>query len=351
MSVNEVCYITREEVQATLEGSQNTRAARDIDNRIMAASRDIEGIMHRRFYPWKGTRYQRWPNTPASSGAWRIWLDQDELLEVTGLFSGTTEITAGNYYLEPANDGPPYTSIEVNTATVGGWTTGASAQRNISITGTFGYTQAEQPAGALAANAVAAATSFDLTDGSAVGIGDLVRCGTERFLVTGKLAVDTGQTLGTGIDAKNSTTAVSVANGSEFSSGEFIVVGTEQMQVLEVLGNTLAVKRAVGGAVLAAHSSGAPVYALRRVQVLRGQVGTTAADHNDGEALFVHRAPSLIREATLAVAVNYLLQGSSGYARTVGSGDNQRESGGRGVRQIVDDAYVAYGRKGRIGVA
>jgi hypothetical protein len=81
--------------------------------------------------------------------------------------------------------------------------------------------------------------------------------------------------------------------------------------------------------------------------VTRGQLGTTAATHSSSAAVARHVVPGLVQELAVAEALNTLLQKQSGYGRVIGSGDNEREASGRGLRQIREDAYTAFGRKPR----
>jgi hypothetical protein len=131
--------------------------------------------------------------------------------------------------------------------------------------------------------------------------------------------------------------------------GETLLVDSERMLVVDVAGTTLTVKRAWDGTVLAAHTSGADLYAPRTVTVTRGALGSTAATHTISTALTRHVVPGPVRELSVAETVNLLLQRQSGYARTVGSGDNVRESSGRGLRSLRDQVWTSHGRKVRLG--
>jgi hypothetical protein len=54
-----------------------------------------------------------------------------------------------------------------------------------------------------------------------------------------------------------------------------------------------------------------------------------------------------VTELNIAEAINTFLQKASGYARTVGEGDNQRNASGAGLADIRARAYAAHGRKAR----
>jgi hypothetical protein len=337
----EICYTTREKVQFILEQAQTAYSSTRIDQCIAAGSRDAEGLLHRVFYPTVGTRYFDIPNGP------QLWLNQHEILEVTSVSEDGLALVAGDYVFRP-DDGPPYRWIERSSAgTPQGWA-GSARQRGVAIEGTFGSSADEVPAGAVAANQDGTSTTLDITDGGAVGVGDLLRIGTERMVVNEKVALTTTQTTNAELAANKSAVTVSVDDGTTFHVGEMILIGAERMYVVDVAANNLIVKRGYAGSVLAVQPSGSLVYAYRRCTVTRAVCGTTGAAHTAAAPVLRNRPPSLVEELSTAYAINNLLQGSGGYARVVGSGDNQRESGGRGVRQIEQDAYRRYGRQGRM---
>jgi hypothetical protein len=125
---------------------------------------------------------------------------------------------------------------------------------------------------------------------------------------------------------------------------------SERMLIVDIAGNNLTVKRAWDGTVLAAHT-GSSIYAPRTLTVTRGALGTTAAIHTTAAAITCHVVPGLVRELCIAEATNLLLQGASGYARTIGAGDYTKESSGTGLANLRDQVYAAYGRKSRIRAA
>ena len=51
MTITEVAYCTREMVQRALNLADNPRLNTRVDNAIMAGARQVEGLLHRRFYP------------------------------------------------------------------------------------------------------------------------------------------------------------------------------------------------------------------------------------------------------------------------------------------------------------
>ena len=96
-----------------------------IDAACESASRRVEKLTHRIFYPAVGTRYRDWPNDQDARYG-RLWLDQDELISLTSLESPEgTAIDTDDVLLEPNGSGPPLTdSTATRTAP-----TGASRRR------------------------------------------------------------------------------------------------------------------------------------------------------------------------------------------------------------------------------
>jgi hypothetical protein len=345
MAVSTPCYVTREEVKAALDVSSAAYADARVDRACESASRAVEGCLHRRYFPQAGTRYFPWPSADMST-PWRLWLDADELVSASAVVSAGTAVPPTDYYLEPVNTGPPYVAIEINLGRSSAFGGGSTGQRSIAITGVYGYTADETPGGATAEALDASETGVDVTDSAAAGVGALIRVDSERMLVTGKAMLTTGQTLQAALAASVAGTAVSVSTGAGFAVGETILLDSERMLVQDIAGNTLTVKRAYDGTVLASHT-GSTIYAPRTLTVTRGAVGTAAATHLTAAPVLIHAPPPLVRDLALAYALNQLLQEQSGYARVAGSGDHQREYTGRGLRDIEDDARARYGRKAR----
>lgn len=345
-----VWYATREDVKSALDVAQSVRSNSRIDRALEAASRKVEAELHRRFYPYKGTKYFNWPSYPDLTPGWKLWLNDNELVSATTITAGGVAVT--DYYLEPINSGPPYSAVEVNRGTSSVFTAGDTPQRNIAITGVFGYKLDESTYGLTAEALDSSETSVDV-DGptsAAVGVGSLVRVDDERMIVTNRSFATTGTTISGNLTASGgpNTSTVPVSDGSGFAAGETILVDSEKMFIEEVVANNLLVRRAYDGSTLAAHSSGATVYAPRQLVVTRAALGTTAAAHNDDSSLYVFNFPGPVKAYCIALVIDQLLQESSGYARTIGSGDNQQESAGRGLQRAKDAAYTSCGRKARM---
>lgn len=342
----QVRYCTREDVKSALDIKAPARTNTQIDREIEAASRAIEGDLLRYFYPYEGTQTFDWPDHQYSA-SWRLWLDQRELTSVTQILAAGDDITA-DCILRPDEApmrGRPYTKIEINLGTSSNFNSGDTFQRAIAVTGVFGYCADEDAAGTISAFASTTVTIATVSDGAAVGVGTIVRVDTERMIVTEKNMADSGQTLGADIDVKNNVNLVPVQTSTSFNQNEVIMIDAEKMRIDEIAGNNLVVTRAWDGSTLAAHTSGAAVYASRLVTVARGQLGTAASTHAADAPVFSHRVPGLIR--SLAVAGTMVLLGAErrGYSQIVqGAAGTKKVGVADEYAQLFDQARVKYRR-------
>jgi len=344
-----VWYTTRENVKSVLDIKETARSNAQVDRAIESGSRAVEGLLHRRFYPWTGTRYKDWPDSQQSL-SWRLWLDQDELISLASITSGGNAIALGDVNLEPANDGPPYTYIELDIGTSTSFDGGDTHQRNVALTGVFGHSNDEMPAGTVTEALDTSETSVDISDSSLVGVGSIIRIDNERMRVTGRTFADTAVDIHASDSMTASAADVSIVLSTATAApqpGEVILIDSERMLVVDIASTTLTVKRAWDGSVLATHSASASIFAPRTVVVERGALGTTAAAHDTATAIVRWEPPGLVETLAAAYSINTLLQQSAGYARISGSGDNAKEFTGRGIKALEADAKARYGRKAR----
>lgn len=341
-------YATREDVQRALDVKETSRNRRQIDDALAAASRSVEGLCHRVFYPEIDTRYFDWPNSQYGT-PWRLWLDDSELISVTTLSSGGTTISASSYILEPNRTGPPYNRIEILLSTSAAFGGGSTHQRDITVTGLFGYQNDETTAGTLAAvvsSTTATTVNVDGPASAAVGVGSLLRVDSERLIVTGRQNLSTGQT-GT-LGAGKADVSLTVANGATFALDEVLLLDSERMRIDDIAGNVLTVERAYDGTVLAAHT-GATIYAPRTLTVTRGALGTTAATHSNAASVYRWDPPGLIHQLTKAEAISSLLQERSGWFRKAStSGNSAGEVTQDALKDLRDQTYTEHGRKARM---
>jgi hypothetical protein len=348
-------YCVREDVKEALDVLETARANGDIDRQIAGGARAIDGRLHRVFYPTVASRSFDWPDIQVAK-PWRQWLDDNELISITGVSSGGVSIPLDTVIPYP-NTGPPYNRVELDVSTNSAWSAGQTWQNSITIDGLYGFRADEIPAGALPADLNATDTTVNLGVPGYRGVGSLLRIDTERMLVTGRATTTTGQILGADLAVANSAVLVQVADITLFAVGETILIDGERMQVQDAAGVNLIVKRAYDGSVLAAHTSGATIYANRSLTVVRGALGTTTATHSMGAPIAEHDPPDLVRQLNVALAIVGLTQTRAGYPQPVRAGLGGSATtpvAGRpttrpsDMTELWDQAYTAYGRKTRV---
>lgn len=345
-----VPYCLRDQVKAAVDVKDSARANAQIDRIIDDVSRVIDQSVCRRvFYPRIETQSFDWPH-PDRPTPWRLWLGgRSELISVTSVTSGGVTIPLSSILLYPTY-GPPYTRLELDRATVAGFQTAGTPQNAITIGGLYGFRDDERVVAALAEDLDATETDIDVTTTATVGVGALIRVDSERMLVTGTRALDTGINLAGAVTNAMNATAItlSTATGAP-QPNEVIIVDGERMLVLDQVGTTLYVRRAYDGTPAAAHSLGADVYAYRTLVVDRGAAGTTAATHTTATVIRRWLPPPSVEGLAIAEALNQVAQEGSAYARVIGSGDNQIEARGAGLATKRADVRRAYGRRVRMG--
>jgi hypothetical protein len=342
-------YATREEVKQELDVKETSRSNARVDRAVEDASRRVEGLLHRSFAPTVATRYFDWPAQYARP--WRLWLDGNDLISITMLTTGSDTIAASDYFLRRSDnrEESPYTRVEIDLDSSAAFGGSSTQQRDIAIAGLWGYRNDETPTGALAAAVSSTSATTITVDGpasAALGVGSVLRIDSERMIVTGRVQTTTGQTLQTPLTNLPNNETVVVTTGSAYAVDEVLLLDAERIRVDDIAGNNLVGKRAWDGSTIAAHA-GSTIYAPRVLTVTRGALGTTAATHSLAAAVNRWDAPGPVRQLTIAEALTDLKQGQTGYARTAGSGDNEREVFGRGLADLRDSAYNECGRKAR----
>jgi hypothetical protein len=380
MTIYRVAYCNRTDAQMAVDLKPGLDVNAALDRAIMSAAENIDGQLHRVFYPSDDTRFFDWPSQGGSSGGqyaepWRLWLDDNDLACMTQLVSGGVTIPLSAVFAEPVNNPqkgrPFYTYLELDRSQ-SYWfgNNSQTPQHSIQITGTWGYGALADPAGALAASVGSTDTTVTVTDGSQAGPGDLIILGYalgeapfptaygyagaiqpfqgERVLITGVSAVATGLTQSGGgvTTAGNADQALSVTGSGALNAGEVIVLDQEDVLVEQVVSGVATVRRAWNGTTLATHS-GATVYAFRQFSVNRAQLGTTASAYSSAAAVYRHRVPQLVRDLAIAESSIQLLQEGSGYARTVGSGEAASPAPGIALMDKWGEVRARHGRKAR----
>lgn len=346
-----IWYATQEMIEAELPAANSVMLSALIRRKLGSSSQSVERLTLRRFYPWTGTKYADWPNSQYAR-SWRVYFEQsDQLVSLTSVTAGGVSLDTADAYLEPANEGPPYSRIEINRGSGEGWRSGTTPQRSLAFVGVWGYRNDTTTAGALAEALDDSETAIDVNGAAsaALGVGSLVICESERMIVTDRAMLTTGQTLATAnLTAVDSDRSVNVASSSGFAVGETILIDSERMLVVDIAGNVLTVTRAYAGSTLAAHTIGATIYAPRTLTVERGALGTSAASHSTSTALSRFVYPPLVEQLTIAETVNEVLQGAAGWGRQTG-GDQAREMRIAGLQDLRARVREAHGRRARKG--
>lgn len=350
MAITTACYCTRDDVKRGIDIKITADENWRVDRAIQSAARNIDKHMHRKFFPEIKTVYYDWPNFQRAY-PWRIWFDEAELADVTVnvpvVTTGSIVIPAANIFWGPWNYSPPYTFMELSRASNSSFGNSATPQRDVSITGTTGYSIDSDPAGtATAALSDTTGTTVAVSNGAQVMPGHILVIDSERMLVQESSMVSTGQTNVSGATtASAADNAITVSSGAALNLDEVIQIDSERMLPTSITGNVVTVIRAWDGTVLATHSAATTIYALRSLTVTRGALGTTAATHNNGASLFTHRPPQLIRDLAIAEAQGRVLQETGGYA------DPQGSIGIRGLGSALadlwDEAETGYARNHR----
>lgn len=335
----------RDDVMSALDVKSTARDEAQIDRLIESASRGVERYLHRRFAPTLATRYFDWPNDQMGR-SWRLWLDENELISLTSLTAGGAAISPANLLLEPANYGPPYNRIEINLGTTSAFSTGSTYQRDIAVTGVFGYSDDEVNVGTTVGTFNSTDDLVTIADGVLAGVGSVLLCESERLLLLDRIMVDTGRKTG-GANLASYADNTVITDGATIYAGEVVLIDAEQMLVTDIVGNNLVVKRGWSGSTLATHSSTTSIYSPRQFKVQRGALGTTAATHANGTIWSAWQVPGPVRQLTIAEVLNSFQQEQSAYARTIGSGDRQQSSSSYGIEDIRQQVYMTHGRKAR----
>jgi hypothetical protein len=157
-----------------------------IEDIISRASRRVDALTGRRFYPRVETRKF---DTPYNE---QLWLD-DDLLEIITLTNGDlVAIASTDYIFKPQNEYPKYCVQLRDTATIYFTPTSASSyDEAISLAGIWGYRERYSADGWVSGstlnevgNITTAVLSFTATSGSAFARDQIIRLDNEFMIVT-----------------------------------------------------------------------------------------------------------------------------------------------------------------------
>lgn len=300
----------------------------------------------RRFYPIENdTASYDIPAIDRGSSR-RLWFDGVDIIEIDSLTVGGVAIPSTDYVLQPVNAGPPYRWLQIKDNATGALTPDGERYNAVEIGCTTGYSNELTPVGELTANLDATETITDIDLDPTVGVGSLLKIGAEFVVVVDKLWSSSPDSLAVDLAKQSNAGTITVATASSYCSGEIIRVGTELMRVEyhDTATGVISVKRNVGGTTLQPHTSGATIERLSDYKLSRGVCGTTAATHLGGATVSMWVIPETLRQLVTAESITTVQQTVSGYARTVGAGDNSFEAKGVGLDDIRRQARRIYKR-------
>ena len=319
-------YATREAVKAAA-GIKGPAENADIDEKLEAGSEDVEEFLGRAFIPETAERRYRWP--PRNGGGATLRIPRQDLIAVTQLQTkaedtSPTTLIANDYFLEPFNDGPPFTRIEIDASSTASFEAGDTAQRSIGVTGRYGFREDTVAAGTVSSGLASsdAAVSMVCSDSSLIDVGDTLLIESDALFISEKTLVDVAADLNdNSVTASINNVSITLDDGSKVLQGEVITLDSERMLIESISSNVLTVERAVDGSTLAAHSTGINVFAPRTLTVVRGVNGVTAATHANSTAITKYAPPADIRGYVIAYVIFERHQDSTG--RTGVSGGDQ----------------------------
>lgn len=336
-------YTTRDKVKAAMDWKESSRNNSRVDDALQSSAVDIDGCMHRRFYPEIATRKWDWPNFNLSP-SWILELGDNDLISIDTLTAGGVIIPSTDYKLrrDDNKDEAPYTRVEIDLSTASAFSSGPTFQQSIEILGLWGHSDKSAPAGTTGQSINGSVTSLNVTNSAILGVGSTLRIDNERLLVADRRMLDTAQNLQGNLTASKANEVVPVQDGTTFFVGETILIDAERMRIEDIAGNNLIVTRQWDGSTLATHATGtADIFAPRTLTVVRGFLGSTAASHNIGVSITQHVPPALISEYSLALTINDLRSSIAGYTPDMFDA--------KALARKQEAAYTAYGRKARSG--
>lgn len=346
-------YASREAIKQalTLPGVDRHRL---IDRTAAAASREIERVLgDRHFYPVTKKREYPWPQKDGHASS--LFLDQD-LIAITALTKDgddETAITSGDYFLEPVNDGPPFSRIDIDSASGNFFSSASdSAQRAVRVTGRWGYNEDTEAAGTVddSSGISASDTTLEVSDASLIDVGNVIFIGMEAIFVKERATKDTGANLDTAdLTRDESNVTVNCSNLALVHPGEIIQINAEKMLIesrsATTGAGTLVVERAYDGSLLAAHSQPQDMLAFRSLTIVRGVNGTTAAIHADTTAIARYLPPPDIENTVFAIAEFYYQHGGAGWTGELAAGDAVAESRGVLIEKLIKKEAGHLGRR------
>src|SRR3972149_3645311 len=202
-------YASREQVKRAGEIKGSDQDAQ-VDRHIEAASGHSDRVLGLRegvFIPKTQTRNFEWPQDTdvedRHRNGYTLYLDEHliSISSVTRDGDTATAVPTADIFLEPANEGPPYTRLELDppppAAAPFAPPISPPTQGAVRVAGSWGYKSATEAAGTVSSGLAsdAAATSFVCSNSSLIGVGDTLLIGTEQVFVSGRAVAALGAIL------------------------------------------------------------------------------------------------------------------------------------------------------------
>jgi hypothetical protein len=233
----------------------------------------------------------------------------DPLLSVTSISNDGVAVT--DYELHPLNkhwENGPYTRLVMDYS----W------GEEVQVVGQWGKWTETESTGLIATQTDTAST-LAVSDGSAFSPGMVLLLGSEQELIVGFGSTTTATSKLSGAVASTDE-FVTVDNGTEFIQGEVIRVSTEDMFVRGISGNILWVMRGYNQTVKQAHLDDSAIGIYRAFSVVRGVNGSTAAAHNS-VTVYKFVVPYDVNWLVRQIAGLMRSKAASGFAGKVGNAE------------------------------
>ena len=214
-------YVGVESFRAATNNPDTTRDAAILEH-LLAASREIERLTFRRFFPVTATNKYRWPPFHVAA-SWEIWTE-DDLLSVSSIFvadsgQNASPVALTHYFLEPQPFGPPYNRVEIDLSSGDVFQAGPTPQQSVAITGQWGYANTTRAAGTLgAAITTTTATTITISDDTLIDQGDVILIDSEALYVDTPRRTPQQLTVQRGVNGTTATTHLNAAPISKYQA-------------------------------------------------------------------------------------------------------------------------------------
>jgi hypothetical protein len=309
---------------------------------LTEATDAVRSLCNRSFEPVIQTVVYQWPQDMTQDSR-MLWLGQHQFISISEVIDGDGQIlNLANLklFVFGSEDGgqPPYNALWNEN----GWTANSRfPNRSLTVTGTVGYQVSETVVATTVTTL--SGTTVDVSDGSQIAQGSLIRIGNERLVVRDKGWINSGNSAAITLDAEEFSDRFTVTSGGAFHVGESITIESEEMRITKITGNQLIVQRATNGSAISAHVAVTLLYVDRRLTVERSVLGSTAVNTISGADVLVFGFPGLVRQLCRAEALNIINQDAAAYGSRSGSGQGEIPLTERALELLRKRVLSAHG--------